>query len=107
MRINWRNPYWHRRIKAAFLRRGLGGYEGRMLFQSDRLRHIVWLTAGDTYVVGGPIMCSGYYVDVLCDRMCCRPKGPFRTKKQALLAAARQYGKAPRHPYPALDRKQR
>lgn len=46
-------------IKAPFVRRGLGGYDGWMLFESDRIRNIVWLTAGDTYVIGGPINLSG------------------------------------------------
>ncbi len=104
MQINRRNPYWLHSFKEPFIRRSLGGYDGWMLFESDRLRKIIWIRAGRKDVVGGPIRASGYYIDVLCDWLCCRPKGPFRTKKQALRAIAREYGKAPRHPYRALDR---
>jgi hypothetical protein len=103
MSIKW---YMHRRIKASFVRRGLGGPFGSMLFKSDRLGWIRWITAGHEDVAGGPIRASGYYVDPYCDPMCCRPKGPYRTTKLALRALAREYGKAPRHPHPALDRKQ-
>jgi hypothetical protein len=106
MSINWRNLYRHQMIKVPFVRRGLGGYDGWMLFVSDRLGNIRWLRAGQEDVAGGPIRASGFYVDPLCDPMCCRPKGPFRTRKMALQAIAREYGKAPRHPYPALDRRE-
>lgn len=100
MSIRWR---LHRKNKASFVRRGLGSYDGCMLFESDRLRSITWVSAGYQDVARWPIMASGFYILPVCDAMCCRPKGPFRTTKLALRAIAKEYGKAPRHPHPALD----